>query len=86
MSSKHETHQKEIVKELITQLEFASCLRSTAQIVKELVSQLPFLVVAGCTAALDNFALCRYIIVSIPAGPLSQDMLSLGGSFIGGKG
>ena len=42
-------------------------------------------VVAGNTAAFDNPASCSYILVSIPAGPLSQDMLSLGGFFIGGK-
>jgi len=33
---------------------------------------------------LDNIARHRYASVSIPAGPLSQDTLSLGGFFIGG--
>ena len=36
------------------------------------------------TTGLDKASLARYGTVSIPAGPLSQDMLSLGGFFIGG--
>lgn len=32
---------------------------------------------------LDRLAPRRYSLVSTPAGPLSQDMLSLGGFFIG---
>ena len=79
-----ETRREKIMGEPLTQLEFASRSRSAVQIVKELVLQSPFLMVAGSTAALDNSASCRYILVSIPAGLLSQDMLSLGGSFIGG--
>jgi hypothetical protein len=34
---------------------------------------------------LDNSPLRRYALISIPVGPLSQDMISLGGFFIGGK-
>jgi len=35
------------------------------------------------TSDLDNSTLRHYAQTSIPAGPLSQDTLSLGGSFIG---
>ena len=55
------------------------------QIVKQPVSQSPSHGRRKVTAELDNYDSPRYSVVSTPAGPLSQDMLSLGGFFIGGK-
>jgi len=37
------------------------------------------------TAELDKYGSFCYSPISIPAGPLSQDMLSLGGFFIGDR-
>ena len=56
----------------------------TLRTVKQLASQSASLVLARRTAGLDNSPSYSYIPVSTPAGPLSQDTLSLGGSFIDG--
>ena len=64
---------------------FAFVPQSAAEIVKQPVSQSPALVGSRHAAGLDNPTSHSYISVSTPAGPLSQDTLSLGGSFIGGK-
>ncbi len=52
-------------------------------IVQQPVSQFPSHGRRRVTAELDISDSPRYSAASIPAGPLSQDMLSLGGSFIG---
>ena len=59
-----------------------------AQPVREVehpVLQSAFFVLVRRAAGLDNPPSYCYILISTPAGPLSKDMLSLGGSFIGGK-
>lgn len=78
-----EERREEIVQQAAAQLDVLP--QPAAEIVKQTVSQPPFSVTTTRTVGLDNSTPCCYILLSIPAGPLSQDMLSLGGSFIGGR-
>ena len=64
--------------------QFEILIQRVADIVKQPVSQSPSFVVSRRSTGLDDCVSRRYSTISKPAGPLSQDMLSLGGSFIGG--